>query len=69
MFVRVGDIYFSVDIYLSKAHPAVEKCQIIHSVATEPFLQLGDSLRGGENYYSRLILIKYKRTFCLRCCF
>lgn len=44
---RVGDIFSFVKLWICKAHP-VEKCQIIQSIATEPFLEPRPSLRGGS---------------------
>lgn len=43
---RVGDIFSFVKLWICKAHP-VEKCQIIQSFATEPFLEPGPSLGVG----------------------
>lgn len=39
--------YFCRALYVLKTILHVEKCQVIQSIVTEPFLELGDSPRGG----------------------
>lgn len=42
-------IFFSVEICVSRAHPVVEKCHIIQSIATESLPGAGRRSEGGNN--------------------
>lgn len=70
---RVGDIFSFVKLWICKAHP-VEKCQIIQSIATEPFLEPRPSLRGGWGADTHYLMVAHGKCieffffFFLDCC-